>query len=239
MRQTNDLMWQADDHEAALSASDAVVDLAFRIDCAQLPVDHAWLLYRALARVLPWLQAEPCAAVHSIFGAASGNGWTRPPADAGALIQLSKRTRLSLRLPQHRVSAAARLSGCVLDIGGHSLAVGSSQVKPLRASSTVFARSVAVSVAGAHIEAGDEAAFSRAVAERLAAMNIRAPKLLCGLAHSIATDGATFGARSVMLAELGADESIRIQQRGLGADLKLGCGIFLPHKNIAAVPKHN
>ena len=236
-------MWQEDeptnDHEAALSASDAVVDLAFRIDCAQLPVDHAWLLYRALARVLPWLQAEPCAAVHSIFGAASGNGWTRPPADAGALIQLSKRTRLSLRLPQHRVSAAARLSGRALDVGGHSLVVGSSQVKPLRASSTVFARSVAVSVAGAHGEIGDETAFSRAVAERLAAMNIRAPKLLCGLAHSIATDGATLGARSVMLAELGAEESIRLQQHGLGADLKLGCGIFLPHKNIAAVPKHN
>ncbi len=83
----------------------------------------------------------------------------------------------------------------------------------------------------------DEAAFSQAVAEGLAALKIEAPKLLCGLAHSIAGDGAPVRARSVLLADLPLTESIRLQQNGLGTNLKIGCGIFLPHKHIASVPQ--
>ena len=94
------MQWQEKTDEADFIVPDDVVDLSFRIDCAQLPPDHAWLLYRALERALPWLQQEPRAAVHSIFGAASGNGWVRPADVPGELLQLSRRTRLSLRLPK-------------------------------------------------------------------------------------------------------------------------------------------
>ena len=176
--------------------------------------------------------------MHRIFGAASGNGWSRPAAVAGEALQLSKRTRLTLRLPKQRIDDAMALNGQTLDIGGAPLTIGDSRVKRLCASPTLFARSVA----GA---GGDESAFSRALSARLAALDIRPAKLLCGLAHSIATDGAALGARSVLLADLRADESLRLQQCGLGgadklgAELKLGCGIFVPHKSIAAVGKHN
>ena len=230
------MQWEQTD-DADFVVPDDVLDLSFRIECAQLPVDHARDLYRAIAGVLPWLEDEPCAAIHSIFDAASGNGWVRPagPADtAGELMQLSKRTRLYLRLPRHRVADAGGsggLSGHTLDVGGYPLTVGNGKTKPLSAWPTIFARSVAV--AGG--PGDDEGAFSRAVAADLAVMNIRPPKLLCGLLHSILGNGATLSARSVMLADLTLDESIRLQQNGLGANLKIGCGIFLPHKSIAAV----
>ena len=234
------MQWQEKTDEADFIVPDDVVDLSFRIDCAQLPPDHAWLLYRALERALPWLQQEPRAAVHSIFGAASGNGWVRPADVPGELLQLSRRTRLSLRLPKHRVAEAAGLSGQVLDIGGYPISVGEGRVRLLAASPTIFARSV-VSGRNARSEQdddeqdGDEAEFSRMILDGLAAMNIRAPKLLCGLAHSISAADGCLSARSVMLADLELKESIRIQQNGLGAELKIGCGIFLPHKSIAAV----
>jgi len=38
-----------------------------------------------------------------------------------------------------------------------------------------------------------------------------------------------------MLAELSLEESVRLQQRGLGSHRSMGCGIFLPHKGISAV----
>jgi hypothetical protein len=41
-----------------------------------------------------------------------------------------------------------------------------------------------------------------------------------------------------MLADLSTDESIRLQQQGLGPRRLMGCGIFIPHKGIDAVSKN-
>jgi hypothetical protein len=38
-----------------------------------------------------------------------------------------------------------------------------------------------------------------------------------------------------MVAELQAEQSVRLQQMGLGDGRTFGCGLFLPHKGIAAV----
>ena len=228
------MQWSSTTDDADFVVPDDVVDLSFRMACAQLPADHAWALYCAIESALPWLRDEPGAAIHSIFDAASGNGWVRPAETSDTLMQLSKRTRLYLRLPRHRVADASALSGQTLDVGGYPLAVGDGKVRQLSAWHTIFARSVAVDLIPEAANGG-EAEFSRAVTDGLAAMNIHPPKLLCGLSHSILGNGATVNARSVMLADLQLDESIRLQQNGLGNHLKIGCGIFLPHKSIASL----
>jgi hypothetical protein len=38
-----------------------------------------------------------------------------------------------------------------------------------------------------------------------------------------------------MIADLKTDESLALQQFGLGEGRKLGCGLFLPHRGIDAV----
>ncbi|MBV5275414.1 MAG: type I-MYXAN CRISPR-associated protein Cas6/Cmx6, partial [Lamprocystis purpurea] len=43
--------------------------------------------------------------------------------------------------------------------------------------------------------------------------------------------------RSLLLAGLKPDESLRLQQQGLGLHRLMGCGIFIPHKGIDAVGK--
>ena len=43
--------------------------------------------------------------------------------------------------------------------------------------------------------------------------------------------------RSLMLADLTLEESLRLQQQGLGTHRHMGCGIFIPHKGIDAVKK--
>jgi CRISPR/Cas system CSM-associated protein Csm4 (group 5 of RAMP superfamily) len=40
-----------------------------------------------------------------------------------------------------------------------------------------------------------------------------------------------------MLADLKPEESLRLQQQGLGPHRLMGCGIFIPHKGIDAVHK--
>jgi hypothetical protein len=59
--------------------------------------------------------------------------------------------------------------------------------------------------------------------------------MLCGMERVIATPDRKIQARSLMLADLAVEESVRLQQRGLGPGRTLGCGLFLPHKDINEV----
>ena len=57
--------------------------------------------------------------------------------------------------------------------------------------------------------------------------------MLCGRVTRLATPARGYQARSLMLAGLAREGSLRLQQVGLGAERKLGCGLFIPHKDIA------
>jgi hypothetical protein len=39
----------------------------------------------------------------------------------------------------------------------------------------------------------------------------------------------------MMIAGLGAEESVRMQEQGIGPYRHMGCGLFIPHKGIDAV----
>ena len=66
-------------------------------------------------------------------------------------------------------------------------------------------------------------------------INIR--KALCGKSTPLATAGRPVHTRSLLLADLTPEQSVRLQQMGLGPHRKMGCGIFIPHKGIDAVKK--
>ena len=215
---------------ARTTASDAgVVDVAFRLSGRWLPVDHAAALRGAVVAVLPWLEDEPDAGIHSIHGAASGNGWERPGNESGKVLNLSRRTRLVLRVPVHRAGDTEALYGCRLDIGGYELATGTRQPRPLKPASTVFARYVVDE------EGSDEAHFIERVALQLEARSITVRKLLCGRSHRIDSACGALTARSVLIADLDCDESLAIQCHGIGPERLLGCGLFIPHKDIGPV----
>ena len=208
---------------------DDVLDVAFTIKCRTLPVDHAWALSSRLLEVLPWLDEEEQAGVHLIHGAASGNGWYRPEETPNALLHLSRRARLRLRLPRQRLDDVRELCGKTLDIGGHALHVGESEVHRLNPLPTLFSRYVITP------EAVEEEAFLQQALEHLTKLDIDCRKLLCGITHTFAfPDGPVF-TRSLMVAELTQEHSIRLQQAGMGEGRRMGCGLFIPHKGIKPV----
>ncbi|HSW53424.1 MAG TPA: type I-MYXAN CRISPR-associated protein Cas6/Cmx6 [Sulfuricaulis sp.] len=222
------MFWQEAKENEHYVVPDDIVDVVFSIQCRCLPVDHSYSLSQAIAAALPWFADEEHAGLHTIHVAESGNGWMRPD-DPKALLHLSRRTRLMLRLPKRRVEDAARLTGRTLDVGGNAMQVEKAVVKPLSAITTLFTRYL---VAG---EGLDEMAFMREAQSLLAEMNIKPKKMLCGMERIIATPERKIHARSLMLADLGVEESVRLQQRGLGPGRTLGCGLFLPHKDINEV----
>ena len=213
---------------AAVRGPDAAetVDAVFAIACASLPIDHGWALSQAIEAALPWFAEEPDAGLHTIHGGESGSGWQRPEGP-DARIELSKRAKLALRLPRHRAPAAAALTGRTLDVAGSTLTVGSLTLRPLSRMTTLFARSVA------YEGAPDEPGFVAAAMAELAAAGVRPARMLCGREVPVSTPNGTWRTRSLMLAGLDAEQSLQLQRTGLGLGRRLGCGLFIPHKDIA------
>jgi CRISPR-associated protein Cas6 len=208
---------------------DDVVDLAFRINCPQLPLDHAHALSSELLRELPWLEEERHAGVHLIHGAASGNGWFRPEDTGNEVLHLSRRTRMRLRIPIHRLDDARELSGKTLDVEGHPLELGSTEVFLLSSLSTLFARYVITR------EEDDEEQFLAEAAQQMHDIGINCRKMLGGITHTMRFPEGDVFTRSLMVADLEPEQSVRLQQVGLGAGRSIGCGLFIPHKGIKAV----
>jgi len=224
------MFWEDDDNEKEqVTASEEVVDVSYRIRCRQLPTSHAQELAESLYVVLPWLKDEKSVAIQQIHGAASGNGWERP-AD-GEMIQLSRRTRMQLRIPSVRLDAAASLSGITMDVAGNSLTVGEMSVKPISPVATLLSRYMVVP------DGCNEESFISWVAAELERHNIQVKKVLCGKGHEIVIGGDVLQTRSLMIADLDKASSVLLQEAGLGPHRHFGCGIFLPHKSIKAVSK--
>lgn len=221
------------DKKKGYSIPDDVVDLAFRVNCPTMPLDHAHALSASLLKILPWLEEEDYAAIHLIHGAASGNGWFRPEDVKNELLHLSKRTRMRLRLPSHRLDDARVLIGKTLDIAGHPLEIGKSEVFLLSSLSTQFARYIVAD------EDQDETQFLEEVARSLKSIGVSSRKLLGGITHSLGFPERPVFTRSLMVAELEPEQSVRLQQAGLGEGRTFGCGIFLPHKGIKAVKEED
>jgi CRISPR-associated protein Cas6 len=224
------IYWEESNKDEALSWRDDVIDLVYPIACSHLPVDHSYALGQAVAEVLIWLPDEAGAGVHPIQVAISAHGWERP-AGPDDLLHLSKRTRLVIRVPRHRTQDAQLLVGRTLDVRGQALMInGEPAVRPLQPNATLYSRNVA-------LRADDEDGFLRAAAELLERLDVPVRKMLPGKIAMIGTPRGPLATRSLMLADLAAEESMRLQRRGLGPGRYFGCGLFIPYKGIKAVSR--
>lgn len=219
------MFWQEAKENERYIVPDDIVDVVFSIQCRCLPVDHAYLLSQAVSGALPWFAEEKDAGLHTIHVAESGNGWMRPE-DPGALLHPSRRTKLMLRLPRQRLEDADKLTGRTLDIGGNAMRVEKAVVKPLSTITTLFSRYMIAR------DGADEMGFMQDVTAQIGKLGIRPRKMLCGMERVIATPERVIRARSLMLTELTVAESVKLQQQGLGRARKLGCGLFIPHKDV-------
>lgn len=222
--------WSWDDNEddSKPTQSDKVVDISFKLKCPCLQVDHTEGLAEAVSQALPWFIDEDLAGLHLIHVAGSQNGWMRPE-EPDELLHLSKRTRLMIRVPTHRIEDANDLTGQTLDINGNTMEIGAATQKSVTPSDILFSRYVTAE------DNDDENEFLRAAAGELKAMNIRFKKLLPGKQLKLRAPPGIITTRSLMIADMDPTDSLALQERGIGQGRKHGCGIFIHHKGIKAV----
>ncbi|MGH8670448.1 MAG: type I-MYXAN CRISPR-associated protein Cas6/Cmx6 [Burkholderiales bacterium] len=195
----------------------AAVDIAFDLEGKSLPRDNCSALLREVVRLLPWVETERHTGIHHVRAIPTAYG----------TVLLARRAKLVLRIPEQRVPDANRLAGQTLDIGGYSLTIGSAKIRPLLPFATLFAHLVVT-------PHEDEEIFEHDVAGWLDDME--APcKLIGGKRHVLRSDDGEITGFSLMLHGLTPERSVLLQQLGLGDKRKFGCGIFIPHKGIAAV----
>jgi CRISPR-associated protein Cas6 len=193
-----------------------IVDLVFALRGQAIALDYADKLLQGLVARLPWLVDEQAVGVHPLAGVSPGD----------RELYLTKRTKLALRLPRARVDAARALSGGQFDLDG-VVEVGNASLRLLAPVKTLYSSFVAVGTT-------EEGAFLSVCTAELARAGIAA-QLVCGRARvGRARDGDWQG-HSLMLYGLANEDSLRIQRQGLGGERKRGCGVFVPHKSIAAV----
>jgi len=196
---------------------DALVDAVFPIDGQTLPRDHAQVLQQVLCAQWPWLGTDPLAGIHPIKVVQGG--------DDQAL--LSQRVRLLLRVPARRMEQLMAPEGIDLSVAGHLLRLGPPHLRELQPHATLYSYKVAA-------DNGDEVTFMAAVERELAELGIGGERV-CGKRQRMVVSGCVLSTFSLMLHALPSEQSLRLQQRGLGSHRLLGCGIFVPHKSAAAV----
>lgn len=203
---------------AADEASALMVDVVFSLEDATIGDDHASALAVAVRRVLPWFDEEPEAGILPLSGLARGNG----------VRFVGRRSRLALRLPIRRSASADSLAGARLDLDGFMLTLGASSVRPLfPARGVVYSHFVSVGT-------DDEIEFLARCTDLLAQRGLK-PQLITGKARELRTAEGPVHGFSLMLHGLARAETLAVQEAGLGAQRALGCGLFIPHKSVAAV----
>lgn len=187
------------------------IDLAFRLTGSAVPVDHGYALYAALSRILPEIHAAKDIGVQPIRGIYSGNG----------TLHLADFSRLILRLPDDQIQAYLKLAGKRLAVDDHPLSVGVPEVRTLRP--VVRLRARLVTIKGFLKE--DE--FLAAAERQLAQFGINGQAHL-GTRRTFRVRDKQVVGFEMGVTQLTAEESLALQEQGLGGRRKMGCGVFVP-----------
>jgi CRISPR-associated protein Cas6 len=194
-----------------------MTDVAFVLSGRSVPAEHAAALARALWAALPWLEDDARSGVHPLRTCGCDGEW----------LLLAQRTRLVLRVPVARVPGALALAGSTLMLSDVRLGIGRGTVRPLQPWPTLYAQHVVT-------DAPDAPSFEAEVGATLRARGVRCGVLAGRAAHRRSHDG-TLAGFSLLLHGLVDADSLALQCDGTGPARQLGCGIFVPHKSVAAV----
>jgi CRISPR-associated protein Cas6 len=187
------------------------VDLAFRLTGSKVPVDHGYALYSAISRLLPEIHGAKNIGVHPIRGTYSGNGE----------LMLRDSSRLVMRLESERIGEFLKLAGTKLEIDSHSLQVGVPEVRLLRPRASLYSRLVTIK------GFMEPAAFLEAAKRQLEKIGVEA-EIQVGERRTLRVRDKQVVGFELAALELDAEDSLRLQEHGLGGRRHMGCGVFTP-----------
>jgi CRISPR-associated protein Cas6 len=185
-----------------------------------IPAENAQLLADAVQARLPWLGEAPGAGIQHLKGAETNSG--------DAALNINRRTKLYMRVPQSRVDDLRQLVGQTLHLAGHALAIGPFKTRAFSPFANLYAH---------FVDTGSETEeqFVQDVMRELDGHFQLRCGFICGKRQTLESASGTRYGYSLMLHDVPPHKSLQLQDTGMGLNRLLGCGIFIPHKSIAPV----
>jgi CRISPR-associated protein Cas6 len=215
-------------HDTSLTSATVLsespyVTMRFPVEGKQLPADHGYALYSAIAHLAPALHNSPWLGTELISGVPWGEGIIMLP-NRGAFF--------ALRLPADQCAHALPLAGKRLNIDGHNIRLGIPTINLLTPAQALYARIVIIK------KFTEAEPFLEAARRQLEALKIKS-RLELPLDERgryrrriLRIHGKTIVGFSLIAHELSDEDSILLQSRGLGGKRNMGCGIFNPISKI-------
>jgi len=210
------------------------IDIGFRLTGREIPADHGYALYGAVSRHVPWTHnpAQEALGIHPVNGLLAGN----------RLLHLTPSSRLTFRLDSAHVREVLPIAGKELDLDGFKLRVGVPTTYTLKLAATLRSRLVTFK------HRMEPEPFLAKAQEELSKLSVKATPGLIRRSgarslegrEELTADRSPFIRRTLRIHDrevvgfamevsgLSADESLRLQETGLGGRRRFGCGIFVP-----------
>lgn len=203
----------------------SLVQLCFPVSGKNLPADHNYELYASISRKCPDLHGLDSLSIDTIPGTPDKKG----------KIEVGRYSRLLLRCPVEQVPQALSLAGQTLNIGGHDLNIKHPVLQNIEPFDMLRSRIVVIK---GYLE---PMPFLDAVDRQMQALGIHGlvgipanergePKRL-----TLKVKKHTVVGFSVVVRELSAEDSIRLQEIGLGGKRRMGCGVFVSEQPLLAI----
>lgn len=207
-----------------------ILDLQFHLQGKQIPVDHGYALFGAISRVIPEIHDDQSVGILPIHGSLAGK----------RMMTIDRGSRLTLRLPTLRLKDFLPLAGRPLELKGQRLRVGIPEVRSLSPADRLHCR---LAVIKGLMEPDS---FLSGVQRQLDSLSISGKPALYeqpwALQHNEAHKGGTrspylrrtlqIKGREIVgfaleVADLSPEDSIKLQERGIGGRRRFGCGHFI------------
>lgn len=207
----------------AVSDFEPFVELSFPVQGKTFPADHGYGLYAAFVHLIPEIRLQPHIRILTIPGFGDRQGE----------ILLTEQSCLRIRIPVSKIPLVYQLAGKHVSIGKHKIGIGIPVVYTLRPTKTLRAR--IVTIKGKDYTQPEP--FIAAVERQLEKLNISGkasvPVDLGGnpCRKTIKIQRFTVVGFTTEVSDLSDEDSIKLQQSGIGGKAHMGCGYFLPKGN--------
>ena len=191
--------------------NDPKVDLCFSIRGKTIPVDHGFDLYSCISRILPLFHEAQDVGLKLIRGRYTGDG----------LLSIQPNSWLVFRLFSSGLSPYINLAGNSLDLRGYLIQIGVPNTRALYPSPVLYSHLVTTR------NGQDQERFLKEINRQLSEMGVKAEVHLGDRKTFTVHDKKVVG-YSLQLLGLTDENSIKVQEQGLGGRRKMGCGFFEP-----------
>lgn len=198
------------------------IELSFPVVGHNLPADHGYGIYSAIVHLAPQVHEQEGLSILTIAGIPDRQG----------KIFLTERSHLRIRLPYECMPMVYQLAGKQLSIGSHSICLGIPQIYMLRPAERLRARIVTIK------NHQEPVSFLESARLQLEALGIEGDAIVPFDVEG-KPDRKTIKIKTysvvgfgLEVSSLSEEESIKLQIYGLGGKHKMGCGVFVPMREL-------